>query len=189
MRNQTRVSLKNTFCIPPRMRLNASASGCLFTSSATTTADSADGQIIQLKAQAVMRKHTLQTKSVARLVQETASASMEVIASRMLTLADPREFGSRKQMRDLSGMVSEKIEAGAQGWMAAAMELGMMPYRLASSFASPSSLTASGVAKALADAGSLWLGVGVAAASPARSKVVANRSKLRKRRAKRQPLM
>jgi len=132
-----------------------------------------------------MRKQTVQTRSAARLVQETASASMEVIASRMLALADPREFGSRKQVRDLSGMVSEKIEAGAQGWLGAAVALGMLPYRLAPSFASPSALTASGAAKAWAEAGSLWLGVGVAAASPARRTVVANRSKLRKRKTKR----
>ena len=110
---------------------------------------------------------------------------MEVIASRLLALSDPRAFGSQTQMRELSGMVSEKVQAGAQGWAGAALELGMLPYRMAWTFVSPSMLTASGAAKAWTEAGSLWLGVGNAAMAPARSKVMANRSKLRKRRSQR----
>lgn len=107
---------------------------------------------------------------------------MEVISSRLLAMSDPREFGSQKQMRELSGMVSEKMQAGAQGWAGAALELGMLPYRMAWTFANPSTLTASGAAKAWTEVGSLWLGIGNAAMAPARSKVMANRSKLRKGR-------
>jgi hypothetical protein len=129
-----------------------------------------------------MPKHTKQSNVATRIMADTATASMEVIASRLLALSDPREFGSPRQMRELSGMVSEKMQAGAQGWVGAALEFGMLPYRLAWTFASPSALTASGAAKAWADAGSLWLGVGNAAMSPIRRKVMANRSTLRKRR-------
>jgi hypothetical protein len=109
---------------------------------------------------------------------------MEVMSARLLAMSDPREFGSQEQIREVSGMVSEKLQAGAQGWAGAALELGMLPYRMAWTFASPSMLTASGAARAWAEAGSLWLGVGNAAMAPARSKVMANRSKLRKRRSR-----
>ena len=129
-----------------------------------------------------MPKHTKQSRVATRILTDTASASMEVISSRLLALSDPLEFGSQKQMRDLTGMVSEKMQAGAQGWAGAALKLGMLPYRMAWTFANPSMLTASGAAKAWTEVGSLWLGVGNAAMAPARSKVMANRSKLRKRR-------
>ena len=132
-----------------------------------------------------MPRHTKQSRVATRILTDTASASMEVISSRLLALSDPLEFGSQKQMRELTGMVSEKMQAGAQGWAGAALELGMLPYRMAWAFANPSTLTASGAAKAWTEAGSLWLGVGNAAMAPARSKVMANRSKLRKRRTQR----
>jgi hypothetical protein len=128
-----------------------------------------------------MLKHKKQSRTSTRILADTASASMEVIASRLLALSDPNAFGSQAQMRELSGMVSEKLQAGAQGWAGAALQLAMLPYRMAWTFASPSTLTASGAAQAWAEAESLWLGVGNAALAPVRRKVVANRAKLRRR--------
>lgn len=113
---------------------------------------------------------------------DTASASIEVIASRMQDLADPREFMSSKQMRDVSGMVSEKVLAGAQGWLAASTQLWLMPGRMAMAMMAPGSFTLAGPTQAIAEAGSLWIGVATAALAPARAKVVANRAKARKQR-------
>lgn len=118
--------------------------------------------------------------STAKLVTDIASASSEVIASRVVALSDPRAFMSPGQWRDVSGMVSEKLQAGMQGWIAGSLALWMLPARMTMTMMSAA--TPGKSAKAADQAGALWLGVANAALSPTRSKVVANRAKLRKRR-------
>ena len=114
--------------------------------------------------------------STTKLVADIASASSEVIASRVMALADPRAFLSPAQLSDVSGMVSEKVQAGMQGWIAGSMALWLLPARMTMAMMSAAP------GKAADHAGALLLGVANAALSPTRSKVVANRAKLRKRR-------
>lgn len=114
--------------------------------------------------------------STAKLVTDIASASSEVIACRVMALSDPRAFMSPAQLRDVSGMVSEKVQAGMQGWIAGSMALWLLPARMTMAVMSATP------GKAADQAGALLLDVANAALSPTRSKVVANRAKLRKRR-------
>lgn len=121
------------------------------------------------------------SSSTAKLVTDIASASSEVIASRVVALSDPRAFMSPGQWRDVSGMVSEKLQAGMQGWIAGSLALWMLPARMTMTMMSAAT-TPGKSAKAADQASALWLGVANATLSPTRSKVVANRAKLRKRR-------
>lgn len=127
-----------------------------------------------------------QSRRAARLMAETGSASAAVIAMRMASLADPIESKSPRQQREIKRMVDEKVQAGYQGGMAAAMQMAFLPARAMAAFATPAAMTPSGYLDACGKVGALWLGVGNAAMSPSRSKVVSNRKRLsgttRKRR-------
>ena len=122
--------------------------------------------------------------STARLVADIAAASPEVMTHRMIGLSDPRAFMSPVQLRDLSGMASEKFQAGMHGWFAGSLALWMLPARLAMTMLS-ATVAPTGSTKAIDQAGQLWLGVANATLAPVRAKVVANRASLRKRRGRR----
>ncbi len=127
-----------------------------------------------------MSRSTRHLNRSARLVAETASASAEVITARMLGLGDPREFLSARQQREVGAMVSEKALAGMQGWMGAMAEAWMLPARALATLGGPAAFTPQGAARAAAEIGALWLGVGDAALRPAKRKVSSNRTRLRK---------
>ncbi len=123
-----------------------------------------------------MPARTKQARIAAKLAADTGAASLSVMSSRLFALSDPREFGSARQQREVKRMVDEKMAAGVGGWMAAATEMSLMPYRLMQS--GSKSGTFGGGLESWMTLGNLWLGVGNAALRPARKAVVANRSRL-----------
>ncbi len=127
-----------------------------------------------------MPARTKQARIAAKLAADTGAASLSVMSSRLLALSDPREFGSARQQREVKRMVNEKMAAGVGGWMAAATEMSLMPYRLMQTGGKTGAL--GGGLDSWMTLGNLWLGVGNAALRPARKTVVANRSRLRKAR-------
>ena len=72
---------------------------------------------------------------------DTGSASASVVSARLLALSNPFDFMSRQQQREVSKMVSEKMEAGFDGWMAASAEMAALPLRLLVATARPSAFT------------------------------------------------
>ena len=128
-----------------------------------------------------MSKPTRQVNRSAKLMADTATASAEVIAARLMKLGNPREFMTARQQRDIGGMVSEKMVAGMQGWMGAVTEAWLLPSRTIATLSRPSAYTPEGAARAAGEIGALWLGVGDAALRPAKRKASSNRTRLRKR--------
>ena len=127
-----------------------------------------------------MPTRTKQARIAAKLASDTGAASLSVMSSRLFALSDPREFGSARQQREVKRMVDEKMAAGIGGWMAAATEMSLMPYRMMQTGTKPGAFGAG--LDSWMMLGNLWLGVGNAALRPARKTVVANRSRLRKAR-------
>lgn len=125
-----------------------------------------------------MKSSAQQNRTAAKLLADTGSASMAVMGSRMLSLANPVNFMSARQHREVSTMVSEKVQAGVAGWWSAAAEASMIPYRLFWSSPRADLFTPSGYARMFTDSAALWMGVGNAALTPARNTVVRNRSRL-----------
>ena len=118
-------------------------------------------------------------RTAARLLADTSSASASVVSARVLAFSNPFDFMSRHQQREMSRMVSEKVKAGYEGWMAASAELAAMPFRLLQATARPSAFTPAVAMETWMALGGLWIGVGNAALQPARKTVMANRARLR----------
>jgi hypothetical protein len=125
-----------------------------------------------------MSTRNKQAHVAAKLLAQTSSASLSVVSSRLLALANPRDFLSRRQQRETRLMVSEKLTAAFDGCMSASAELAALPYRMLLATAKPSTLTPSGCMEAWMAWGGLWIGVGNAALKPAHSTVVGNRARL-----------
>jgi hypothetical protein len=121
-----------------------------------------------------------QAHAAANLLAETSSASLSVVSSRLLALANPLDFLSRRQQRETSRMVSEKLAASFDGCMFASAELAALPYRMLLATAKPSTLTPAVCMEAWMAWGGLWIGVGNAALKPAHKTVVGNRARLRR---------
>jgi hypothetical protein len=118
-------------------------------------------------------------RTAARLLVDTGSASASVVSARLLAFSNPLDFMSRQQQRELSKMVSEKVQAGYDGWMAASAELAAMPFRLLQGTARPPAFTPAVAMETWMALAGWWIGVGNAALQPARRTVMANHARLR----------
>jgi hypothetical protein len=119
-------------------------------------------------------------RTAAKLMVDTGSASASVVSARLLAFSNPFDFMSRQQQREVSRMVSEKLKAGLDGWMAASVEMTAMPWRLLQATARPPAFTPAVAMETWMALGGLWIGVGNAALQPARDAVMANRARLRR---------
>ena len=128
-----------------------------------------------------MSARNRQAKRAAKLVADTSSAAVSVASSRLLALADPSEFLSARQQREVARMLTEKMTAGFDGWMSASAAMAALPLRMLQASARPSAFTPAGCMEAWMAMGGLWIGVGNAALQPARNTVVENRARLRGR--------
>lgn len=132
-----------------------------------------------------MARRNRQSRIAGKQMAEAGAASFEVISSRLLALSDPGGLLSPRQQREVGRMIGEKLAAGMDGWVAAGIEMSLMPYRVLQAMSRPPASVAEGVASWL----DLWMGVGNAAMRPARRTVLANRKRLgrasRRRTAKR----
>jgi hypothetical protein len=126
-----------------------------------------------------MPAHDKHARTAARLMADTGSASASVVSARLLAFSNPFDFMSRHQQREVSKMVSEKVKAGFDGWMAASAEMVAMPFRLLQATARPSAFTPVVAMETWMALGGLWIGVGNAALRPARNTVMANHARLR----------
>lgn len=126
-------------------------------------------------------KPTRNSRTSTRLLGATALAASQVVSDRLLGLADPAAFGSRRQQREIQRMFDEKSSAAFAGWFAAASEMMLMPMRLAA-FAWRAPMSISPGAEPWTSIGNLWLGVGNAAMRPVHRAVVANRKRLSRAR-------
>lgn len=129
-----------------------------------------------------MPTHNKQARTAARLMADTGSASASVVSARLLALSNPLDFMSRQQQSEVSKMVSEKMKAGFDGWMAASAEMAALPLRLLQATTRPSAFTPAAAMETWMVLGGLWIGVGNAALQPARRTVMANRARLRRGR-------
>jgi hypothetical protein len=118
-------------------------------------------------------------RTAARLLADTGSASASVVSARLLAFANPFDFMSRQQQREMSKMVNEKVKAGYDGWLAASAELAAMPFRLLQATSRPSAFTPAVAMETWMGLAGLWIGVGNAALQPARKTVMANHARLR----------
>lgn len=130
-----------------------------------------------------MARRRNQARIAGKLISDSGAASLDVISSRLRALSDPQDFLSPRQQRELNRMVGEKLAAGVNGWMAAGIEMSLMPYRALRVLSRPPASIADGMAAWM----DLWLGVGNAALGPARKTVVANRKRLRRAGQRRTP--
>lgn len=115
------------------------------------------------------------------LLHDTASASSEVVALRMLDFADPAAWTSTRNQREATRMLQEKWQAGGEGAAAAWMAMARMPLIGAQSgvwFAPWQPQAWWRLWGSMAEA---WMGLGNAALRPATRKAVANRRRLRAR--------
>ncbi len=121
-----------------------------------------------------MARRRNQARITGKLISDSGAASLDVISSRLRALSDPQDFLSPRQQREVNRMVSEKLAAGMDGWMAAGIEMSLMPYRMLQAMSKPPASATDGMMAWM----NLWLGVGHAALRPARKTVVANRKRL-----------